>query len=71
MNQESSQKGYYINGKKQAIELLQHLDGNERQKLLKNISLRNASMAKELSEQIELLWSFWSLSSSFMTLQMI
>ena len=51
MNQESSQKGYYINGKKQAIELLQHLDGNERQKLLKNLSLRNASMAKELSEQ--------------------
>ncbi|MEX0798354.1 MAG: FliG C-terminal domain-containing protein [Bacteriovoracaceae bacterium] len=47
----SDQKGYYINGKKQVIELLQHLEGEERQKLLKNIGIRNASMAKELSEQ--------------------
>lgn len=45
------QKGYYINGKKQVIELLQHLEGDERQKLLRNIGMRNASMAKELSEQ--------------------
>lgn len=47
----TDQKGYYINGKKQVIELLQHLEGDERQKLLKNIGMRNASMAKELSEQ--------------------
>ncbi|MCO4753209.1 MAG: hypothetical protein KC478_01945 [Bacteriovoracaceae bacterium] len=47
----SEQKGYYINGKKQVIELLQHLEGAEREKLLRNIGLRNASMAKELSEQ--------------------
>lgn len=47
----TERKGYYINGKEQVIELLQHLDGEERQKLLRNISLRNASMAKELSEQ--------------------
>lgn len=45
------QKGYYINGKKQAIELLQHLEGEERQKLLRNIGMRNASMAKELGEK--------------------
>ncbi|MBC77452.1 MAG: hypothetical protein CME64_15720 [Halobacteriovoraceae bacterium] len=51
MDNNSTQKGYYINGKKQAIELLQHLDGAERQKLLRNIGLKNASMAKELSEQ--------------------
>ena len=47
----ADQKGYYINGKKQVIELLQHLEGDERAKLLQNIRMRNASMAKELSEQ--------------------
>lgn len=47
----TDQKGYYINGKKQVIELLQHLEGDERQKLLRNIGMRNAAMAKELSEQ--------------------
>lgn len=43
--------GYYIDGKKQAIELLQHLEGDERNKILSNIALRNASMARELSER--------------------
>lgn len=46
-----SKNGYYIDGKKQAIELLQHLEGEERNKLLKNIALRNSSMARELSEK--------------------
>lgn len=46
-----NKNGYYIDGKKQAIELLQHLDGEERNKLLKNIALRNSSMARELSER--------------------
>ena len=32
-----NKNGYYIDGKKQAIELLQHLEGEERNKLLKNI----------------------------------
>ena len=43
--------GYYIDGKKQAIELLQQLEGDERNKLLNNIALRNAPMARELSER--------------------
>lgn len=46
-----NKNGYYIDGKKQAIELLQHLEGDERNKLLKNIALRNSSMARELSER--------------------
>jgi flagellar motor switch protein FliG len=46
-----NKNGYYIDGKKQAIELLQHLEGEERNKLLKNIALRNSSMARELSER--------------------
>lgn len=48
---ETDQKGYYINGKKQVIELLQCMEGEERRKLLRNIGVKNASMAKELSEQ--------------------
>lgn len=48
---ETDQKGYYINGKKQVIELLQCMEGEERRKLLRNIGIKNASMAKELSEQ--------------------
>ena len=43
--------GYYIDGKKQAIELLQHLEGDERNKILHNIAIKNASMARELSER--------------------
>jgi len=46
-----NKNGYYIDGKKQAIELLQHLDGDERSKILNNIALRNSSMARELSEK--------------------
>src|SRR5690554_7972691 len=47
----NEQKGYYINGKKQVIELLQSLEPQETNKLLANIGMKNASMAKELSEQ--------------------
>lgn len=46
-----SKNGYYIDGKKQAIELLQHLEGDERNKILKNIAIKNAPMARELSER--------------------
>lgn len=46
-----NKNGYYIDGKKQAIELLQQLEGDERNKLLHNMSIRNASMARELSEK--------------------
>lgn len=44
-------KGIYINGKEQVIELLQYLSNEEREKLLRNIRLRNPQMAIELSEQ--------------------
>lgn len=46
-----NEKGYSIDGKKQAIDILQRLSSKEKEKILNNISLRNASMAKELSEQ--------------------
>jgi flagellar motor switch protein FliG len=50
-NTTQQNQGYYINGKQQAVELLQALDLSERKKLLKNMSARNAVMTRELSEQ--------------------
>ena len=45
---EARNEGIYINGKAQIIEMLQYMQPIEREKLLKNIRLRNASMAQEL-----------------------
>jgi flagellar motor switch protein FliG len=50
-NEQNSEKGIYINGKQQAIELLQALAPEERKKLLRNMSARNVVMTRELSEQ--------------------
>lgn len=47
----SSDKSIFINGKKQIIDMLRFMDESERRKLLNNIRMRNASAAKELSEQ--------------------
>lgn len=44
-------QGVFINGKQQVIELLQHMQGTEKEKLLRNISQRNAVMAQELREK--------------------
>ena len=46
-----SDKGIFINGKQQIIEMLQYMDESDKQKLLKNISARNAVMGRELTEQ--------------------
>jgi flagellar motor switch protein FliG len=46
-----SDKGIFINGKQQIIEMLQYMDDSDKQKLLKNISARNAVMGRELTEQ--------------------
>jgi flagellar motor switch protein FliG len=51
MESNSKNGGIFINGKKQVVELLQHMNESERKKLLNNIKNRNAIMAKELSEQ--------------------
>lgn len=48
---ENKEQGIYINGKQQVIEMLQYMENSERQKLLDNIKMRNAVMARELSEQ--------------------
>ena len=49
-NQESTNKGIFINGKQQMIDMLRIMSPSEKQKLLRNIAMRNSSMAKELME---------------------
>ena len=46
-----NEQGIFINGKQQIIEMLQFMNEEEKNKLLKNIRIKNAAMAKELSEQ--------------------
>ncbi|MCT4642632.1 MAG: hypothetical protein N4A33_10095 [Bacteriovoracaceae bacterium] len=55
-----NEKGIFINGKQQVIEMLQYMGEKEKKKLLNNIKLRNPSIAKELSEKS---FSFKSLFS--------
>ena len=53
MEQEIQQQagGVFLNGKAQIIEMLQFMSRPERDKLLKNIKLRNPALASELMEQ--------------------
>lgn len=51
MDNQSPENGIFLNGKQQIIELLQVMSGPEKEKLLKNISQRNAVMARELREK--------------------
>ena len=62
MSNESNQNNIFINGRQQIIEMLQYMEEGEKQKLLNNIKLRNASMAKELSEQSFSFKNLFSLS---------
>ena len=48
---DNKENGIYINGRQQIIDMLQFMSEPERRKLLKNIEMRNAVMARELSEQ--------------------
>ena len=51
MNTNQSTKGIFINGKNQAIELLRSLDSSHREKILKNIGIKNPALAKELIQK--------------------
>jgi len=48
MEARQENKGIFINGKKQIIDMLQYMEPAEREKLLRNIQLKNPQMAKEL-----------------------
>lgn len=43
--------GSFLNGRAQIIELLQHLNVDEKSKLLKNLRLKNPQLASELSKE--------------------
>ena len=62
MSQKSAETGgVFINGKKQVIELLQRMDATDKVKLLKNLRLRNPTLAKELTESCLSFESIWDL----------
>ena len=47
----TSSQGHYINGKGQIVDMLKMMNPDEKKTLLKNIRLRNPSLALELSEK--------------------
>ena len=61
---DTTEKGIFINGKQQIIEMLQYMENEDKQKLLDNIKQRNAPMAKELSEKSLSFKDLFRLSSS-------
>jgi flagellar motor switch protein FliG len=62
MSQKNAENGgVFINGKKQVIELLQRMDAADKSKLLKNLRVRNPSLAKELTELCLSFESIWDL----------
>ncbi len=60
-NSTAENGGVFINGKKQVIELLQKMGASDKAKLLKNLRLRNPSLAKELTESCLSFESIWDL----------
>ena len=48
---ENVNKGVFLNGRKQVIELLRLLPQKERAKLINNMTARNPGLARELGEQ--------------------
>ncbi len=65
---DTPEQGIYINGKQQIIEMLQYMNESDRKKLLHNIRLRNATMARELSEQSLSFKDLVKLPESFLNL---
>lgn len=61
MSEKNTENGIFINGKRQVIELLQTMDGPDKARLLKNLRLRNPSLAKELTESCISFESIWDL----------
>ena len=63
MSQNSAENGgVFINGKGQVIELLRKMDASDKAKLLKNLRLRNPTLAKELTESCLSFESIWDLN---------
>lgn len=61
MTQKSSENGIFINGKQQVLDLLRHMSGADKAKLLKNLRVRNPVLARELTESCINFESIWDL----------
>lgn len=64
MTAKTTENGIFINGKGQVIELLQQMNAADKAKLLKNLRVRNPSLAKELTESCISFESIWDLDDS-------
>ncbi len=62
LNQSSSKEKIRINGRAQIVEMLRFMDDDERNTLLRNINLRNSTMARELMEESFSFQNFMGLS---------
>jgi flagellar motor switch protein FliG len=58
----NAENGIFINGKKQVIELLKTMEAADKARLLKNLRVRNPSLAKELTESCISFESIWDLN---------
>lgn len=58
---ENEKTGIYINGRQQVVDLLRHMEQNDKTRLLRNLKGRNPTLAKELSEQCFSYENLWSL----------
>ncbi len=61
MTQKANENSIFINGKQQVIELVQRMDSADKAKLLKNLRMRNPSLAKELTEACISFEGLWDL----------
>lgn len=64
MTAKTNENGIFINGKGQVIELLQQMSAADKARLLKNLRVRNPSLAKELTESCISFESLWDLDEA-------
>lgn len=64
MTAKTNENGIFINGKGQVIELLQQMNAADKARLLKNLRVRNPTLAKELTESCISFESIWDLDDS-------
>lgn len=64
MTAKTNENGIFINGKGQVIELLQQMNAADKARLLKNLRVRNPTLAKELTESCISFESIWDLDEA-------
>lgn len=64
MTAKTNENGIFINGKGQVIELLKQMNASDKARLLKNLRVRNPTLAKELTESCISFESIWDLDDA-------